>query len=170
MRYCGIGKSGFEASANKDRWWEYNIAEFFPRFLPNDLVASVALAQLGKLDQLQAYRKRIWEMYQREFASLDWIVLPQNARAHEQHSYFTYCVRVPGARRDHFAKYLYEQKIYTTLRYHPLHLNPIYHSHARLPICEQLNEEALSLPLHPSLTEDDIAYVIEKVKAYARQI
>ncbi|MEK7382200.1 MAG: aminotransferase class I/II-fold pyridoxal phosphate-dependent enzyme, partial [Elusimicrobiota bacterium] len=23
LRYCGIGKSGFEASASKDRWWEY---------------------------------------------------------------------------------------------------------------------------------------------------
>lgn len=32
MRYCGIGKSGFEASATKDRWWEYNIVDFSPRF------------------------------------------------------------------------------------------------------------------------------------------
>ena len=37
LRYCGIGKSGFEASVTKDRWWEYNIAEFFPKFLPNDI-------------------------------------------------------------------------------------------------------------------------------------
>ena len=27
LRYCGIGKSGFEASADKTRWWEYNITD-----------------------------------------------------------------------------------------------------------------------------------------------
>jgi aminotransferase len=168
LRYCGIGKSGFESSANKDRWWEYNIAEFFPRFLPNDLVASVALAQLRKLDQLQSYRKGIWDLYQSEFANLGWLIPPQNPEPNERHSYFTYCVRVPGGKRDRLAKYLYEQKIYTTLRYHPLHLNPIYKSTAHLPNCEQLNEEALSLPLHPSLTDADVARVVEKVKAFSR--
>jgi hypothetical protein len=35
-------------------------------------------------------------------------------------------------------------------RYHPLHLNAIYGSKDRLPICERLNEEALNLPLHPA--------------------
>lgn len=166
LRYCGIGKSGFEASVNKDRWWEYNIAGFFPRFLPNDIVASVALAQLRKLDRLQAYRQQIWELYQREFAELGWLIRPQDAEKGEQHSYFTYCVRVLGGKRDRFAKYLYEQGIYTTLRYHPLHLNTIYNSKAKLPVCEQLNEEALSLPIHPSLHEDDLEKIIDRVKNF----
>ncbi|MDD5676908.1 MAG: DegT/DnrJ/EryC1/StrS family aminotransferase [Kiritimatiellae bacterium] len=166
LRYCGIGKSGFEASANKDRWWEYNIIDFFPRFLPNDITASVALAQLRKLDQNQARRRQIWELYQREFSELGWLVCPMNAAPNEQHSYFTYCIRVSNSRRDRFAKYMYNQGIYTTLRYHPLHLNPIYKSNAKLPVCEQLNEEALSLPLHPSLSESDVAQIIETVKAF----
>jgi aminotransferase len=166
LRYCGIGKSGFEASANKDRWWEYNIAEFFPRFLPNDIVASVALAQLRKLDQNQARRRYIWESYQREFAELGWLVCPLDAAPGEQHSYFTYCVRVPGGKRDTFAKYMYENGIYTTLRYHPLHMNPIYKSNAKLPVCEQLNEEALSLPLHPNLSERDVEQIISAVKNF----
>ena len=166
LRYCGIGKSGFEASANKDRWWEYNIIDFFPRFLPNDITASVALAQLRKLDVLQAYRKQIWELYQREFSELGWLVRPKDPEPDEQHSYFTYCVRILGGKRNWFAKELYEKGIYTTLRYHPLHMNPIYKSNARLPVCEQLNEEALSLPLHPSLSELDVAQIVETVKAF----
>ena len=167
LRYCGIGKSGFEASATKDRWWEYYIADFFPKFLPNDIMASIGLAQLRKLDANQAYRKQIWELYQREFAELGWMCRPQDPAPDEQHSYFTYFVRVPAGRRDQFAKYLYAQGIYTTLRYHPLHLNPIYQAHSRLPNCEQLNEEGLNLPLHPNLSSDDLDKIVTAVKAYS---
>ncbi|MBI5031819.1 MAG: DegT/DnrJ/EryC1/StrS family aminotransferase [Chloroflexi bacterium] len=170
LRYCGIGKSGFEASANKDRWWEYNIVDFFPKFLPNDINASIGLAQLRKLNQLQAYRKQIWNLYQREFVDLGWLALPCDPEPDEQHSYFTYFVRVPGGRRDQFAKYLYTQGIYTTFRYHPLHLNPIYKSTAKLPNSEQLNEEGLNLPLHPNLSSADIDKIISTVKAFSKEI
>ena len=169
LRYCGIGKSGFEASANKDRWWEYNIVDFFPKLLPNDISASIGLAQLCKLNQHQAYRKQIWDLYQREFADLGWMVLPRDPEADEQHSYFTYFVRVHGGKRDTFAKYLYSQGIYTTLRYHPLHMNPIYKSTAQLPNCAQLNEEGLNLPLHPNLTQSDIDKIISTVKTFSRK-
>jgi aminotransferase len=167
LRYCGIAKSGFETSASKERWWEYNIAEIFPKFLPNDIAASIGLAQLRKLDQFQAYRKKIWNLYQIEFANLGWLVRPQDPISDEQHSYFTYCVRVLKGRRDQFAKYLYSQGIYTTLRYHPLHMNPIYKSCARLPFCEQLSEEALNLPLHPSLSDADVDKILSAVKNFS---
>jgi dTDP-4-amino-4,6-dideoxygalactose transaminase len=168
LRYCGIGKSGFEASANKDRWWEYNIVDFFPKFMPNDINASIGLAQLRKLDKLQTYRKKIWELYQREFAELGWLSRPRDSEPDEQHSYFTYFVRIPGGKRDRFAKYLYDQAIYTTFRYHPLHMNPIYKSSARLPNSEQLNEEGLNLPLHPNLVSADVDKIVSTIKAFSK--
>lgn len=170
LRYCGIGKSGFEASANKDRWWEYEIVDFFPRFLPNDIMAAIGLAQLKKLDSLQAYRKNVWETYQRSFANFDWLIRPQDPLSDEQHSYFTYFVRVPKGRRDAFSKHLYSQGIYTTLRYHPLHMNKIYRSTVKLPVCEQLNEEGLNLPLHPNLSAEDIETVVSGVKTFPKML
>jgi aminotransferase len=170
LRYCGIGKSGFEAAATRDRWWEYNIVDFFPKFLPNDINASIGLAQLRKLDAHQAYRRQVWESYQREFAGLDWLVRPQDPAPDERHSYFTYFVRVSGGVRDAFAKHLYSQGIYTTLRYHPLHMNPIYGSAARLPSSERLNEEGLNLPLHPNLSSADVDRIICAVKGFTRMV
>lgn len=167
LRYCGIAKSGFEASANKDRWWEYQIADFFPKFLPNDIMASIGLAQLRKLDALQAYRKQIWHLYQREFANLTWLCRPQEAASDEQHSYFTYFVRIEGGNRDRFAKYMYDHGIYTTFRYHPLHMNAIYRSTVRLPNSEQLNEDGLNLPLHPNLSESEVDKIIMTVRAFS---
>lgn len=169
-RYCGIGKSGFQASADKERWWEYHISQIMPKFLPNDIMASIGLAQLAKLDELQLWRKKIWELYQSEFAGLGWLQRPQDPLPDERHSYFTYFVRLPQGKRDAMAKALYEQGIYTTLRYHPLHLYPIYGSQARLPVSEQLNEEGLNLPLHPNLSWEQVGEVIGAVRGLARML
>ncbi|MBI4383712.1 MAG: DegT/DnrJ/EryC1/StrS family aminotransferase [Nitrospinae bacterium] len=167
LRYCGIGKSGFESALSKpERWWEYNIIDICPKFIPNDVCASVGLVQLKKLDEHQAYRKRIWDTYQAEFGKLDWLATPKGPEPDEQHSYFTYCIRLRTRNRDKLAKHLLDKGIYTTLRYHPLHLNPIFKSSVKLPNCEHLNETALNLPIHPNLTDADVSHIVESVKAF----
>lgn len=163
LRYCGIGKSGFEASTHgKERWWEYNITEPFIKMCPSDIAAGIGLGQLTQLDDLQAYRKKIWDIYQGEFEKIDSIGTPEDAKEGDQHSYFTYFIRIPN--RDKVAKYLFENGIYTTLRYHPLHMNPLYKSIASLKNAEELNETGLNIPLHPSMTMNDVDYVVEKIK------
>ena len=170
LRYCGIEKSGFEASANKDRWWEYNVVDFFVKMIPDDVSASIGLAQLGKLDALQAYRKKIWDIYKKEFSGIGWFDIPVDAGKDEQHSYFTYFIRLNNDKRDTLAKFLYEKGIYTTLRYQPLHLIPIYGStHVRLQNSEILNESGLNIPLHPNLSEKDVDYIISSIKEFGKK-
>ena len=169
LRYCGIGKSGFDSAVSdagkKSRWWEYHIQESFIKMLPTNMAASIGIAQLDRLDDLQTRRKVIWDTYQQEFSHIPTIVTPCEAPAGDRHSYFTYCIRVP--RRDELAHYLLDLGIYTTLRYHPLHLNPLYQQiDKRLPQCEQLNEDALSIPIHPRLTDQEVEYIIAKIKAF----
>lgn len=169
LRYCGIGKSGFEASTHgKERWWEYNIVEPFIKMNPSDIAAGIGLAQLSKLDELQAYRKKIWDIYQDEFKNEDWIKTPLDAKEGDRHSYFTYFIRVP--KRDAMAKYLFDNEIYTTLRYHPLHLNPLYQSKKSLPNSEKLNEEGLNIPLHPSLSMDDVDKIVYYCKKFGEEL
>ncbi len=170
LRYCGIGKSGFEASTHgKKRWWEYNIVEVFIKMNPSDISGAMGVAQLGKLDDLQAYRKKVWDRYQEEFKNVDWLQRPQECvRSDDKHSYFTYSIRVNNGKRDELAHYLFDEGIYTTLRYHPLHMNALYGQMDKsLPNSEQLNEDCLSLPLHPSLSEEDIEKIVAAVKAFA---
>lgn len=168
LRYCGIGKSGFDAAVNsakgKNRWWEYNISEPFIKMLPTNVGASIGIEQLKKLDKLQAHRKMVWDYYQ-ENLKLDWIVLPVGPEAHETHSYFTFVISVKKD-RDALAKFLLDNGVYTTLRYHPLHMNPLYCSDKVLPNSELLNEESLSIPIHANLTQENIEYVVSKIKEY----
>lgn len=170
LRYCGIEKSGFEASTSKNRWWEYNVVDFFVKMIPDDISASIGLAQLNKLDEHQKYRKKIWDIYQEEFKELSWLEIPIDAEENEQHSYFTYFIRLNNNKRDELAKFLYDNGIYTTLRYQPLHMIPIYSStHLKLKNSEILNEIGLNIPLHPNLREREVEYIIEKIKEFGKK-
>jgi len=163
LRYCGIGQSGFQVAGNGDkspaRWWEYDISEVFIKMTPSDVAAGIGLAQLRRLDALQQRRQQIWTRYGEELGSLPQITTPAEPAEDERHSMFTYFIRVPE--RDRVARALLARGIYTTLRFHPLHLNPIFASTGRLPISEALNREGLNIPLHPRLSDDEVAQVIE---------
>jgi aminotransferase len=170
LRYCGIKKSGFEASGYKKRWWEYDVVDYFPKLIPDDISASIGLAQLRKLDKLQKYRKYIWDIYQDEFEGVSWINTPKDAEENERHSYFTYFISLNNDKRDDLANYLYEKDIYTTLRYQPLHMIPIYGStDVKLENSELLNETGLNIPLHPNICESDIEYIINTIKKFGKQ-
>tara|TARA_B100000029_G_scaffold14811_1_gene15292 strand:- start:1275 stop:2387 length:1113 start_codon:yes stop_codon:yes gene_type:complete len=169
LRYCGIGKSGFdkanENDNSKSRWWEYDITEPFIKMLPTNISGAIGIAQLSKLEKLQNIRKRIWDIYQREFSNIDCITTPVDANDSDRHSFFTFCIKVP--KRDELAKYLFNKGIYTTLRYHPLHLNSLYkQTDKKLINTEKLNDIALSIPLHPRLNDDDIDKVINSIKSF----
>lgn len=172
LRYCGIGKSGFEAAVanakGNNRWWEYNITEPFIKMLPTNMAAGIALAQLDRIDALQAIRADIWRYYQSEFSRMGWITTPAEEAPGDKHSYFTYCIRVP--KRDELAHFLLENQVYTTLRYHPLHMNPLYRQmDVRLPHCEALNEDALSIPLHPRLSTEDVNKIVDLFKEFGKK-
>ncbi|MBN1405025.1 MAG: DegT/DnrJ/EryC1/StrS family aminotransferase [Candidatus Omnitrophica bacterium] len=169
IRYCGIAKSGFDTSKNTGRWWEHNIVDFFPKVIPNDICASIGIGQLKKLDEFQDYRKRIWEKYDKAFSKVSWLNIPKGPDKNEQHSYFTYFIRLNNDKRDALARYLYAQGIYTSVRYHPLHLNKIYKTDTCLRNCEKLNETALNIPLHPNLSAADVEKVISEIKNFGKQ-
>jgi aminotransferase len=166
LRYCGAEASGFDRSSRGGRWWELDSVEPFPRMIPNDVSASVALAQLERLPANQAARKRVWEMYQRGLADVAWLSLPADAKPGDRHSYFTFLIRVLDGRRDELAHTLLEHRIYTSLRYQPLHLVRPFRDGQSLPNTELLAEQGLNLPLHPRLSDDDVARVIDHVRRF----
>jgi aminotransferase len=163
IRYCGIGFSGFKASQinKKIKWWEYDIRQPFIKMLPSDIEGALGLSQLKNLPENQRRRKEIWNYYQKSFSDTS-IITPLNEGVDETHSYFTYFVQVDG--RDELAKRLLANNIYTTLRYHPLHLNGIYGCDYRLENCEILNKTGLNIPLHPNLSDGDVNYIVDTIK------
>lgn len=171
LRYCGIAKSGFQGATGNsaERWWEYAIEDVFPKMLPNNVSAAIGLAQLERLPVLQERRKDIWNFYGDVLSNIDELELPISPMGNQGHSYFCYSIKVE--RRDELARHLLSRGIYTTLRYHPLHLNQIYRTgdlSDRLSNCEHLNESALCIPLHPRLSDEDTHKVVDSIIEFYR--
>jgi len=169
LRYCGIAKSGFQAAsdqaASEPRWWEYDLRGIAPKMLPTDIAASIGRVQLKRLPEMQDRRRRLWEMYNEELDMVPGLLRPLEAPRTDRHSYFTYSIRVP--QRDELARFLLDRGIYTTLRYQPLHYLPIFEQRWRdLPNSEALNEIALSIPLHPRMTSEDVLLVSDSIKEF----
>jgi len=167
LRLCGVARTGFESAQREERWWEHEIVAAFPKMTPSDLCAAVGLAQFCKLAECQKRRAAIWDRYQNELREFEWLSCPVDAPPQDRHSFFTYCVRVKGGRRDKLARYLLERGIYTTVRFHPLHLSPVYGCPAPLPVTERLGREALNLPLHPRLSDADVDRLIDALRQFA---
>ncbi len=175
LRYSGLDQMGASIEYDKGHpWWEHDISEYTLKFLASDLCAAIGCVQLQKLSSLQARRREIWERYQVEFAEIDWFERPLDATATEQHSYFIYsirlCVGLEEGTRDRLAYFLRDNGIYTTLRYYPLHLSGVFRTDHPLPVCEELNQVSLSLPIHPGLSDDEVLFVVEKVKEFGTKL
>lgn len=68
--------------------------------------------------------------------------------------------------RNNLAKYLRENDIYTTFRYYPLHWVKYYKSTQSLPNVEYAANHTLNIPIHQSLSDDDLEMVISSIKNY----
>jgi len=157
LRHCGLKGSGFDKSGG-NRWWVDVFDDIFPKYMPNDISASVALCQLEKLNENQARRKYIWDTYQDAFKNLSWLERPADPLSYEQHSYFTYLIRCQE--RDKLALYLKENGVYTTLRFYPIHMT---FKEGKLPNTELLAKTGLNLPLHPRMSDTEINKVVELI-------
>jgi dTDP-4-amino-4,6-dideoxygalactose transaminase len=135
-----------------------------------EIAAALGIGQLARLDALNAARRRHAALLSQAFARLDWLQPPIEPAGHH-HVYNQYTVRVRHD-RDGLARYLNAQGIGTRV-YYP-HLVPLSPAYRRLgfagsyPQAEMLTRQVLSLPVHPGLSADDVAWIIEAVTRFPR--
>ncbi|MGH3439888.1 MAG: DegT/DnrJ/EryC1/StrS family aminotransferase, partial [Sciscionella sp.] len=129
-----------------------------------DLHAAVGIPQLARLPQLIEARRRNAEAISERLAGVPGLRVPQvlPGREHVWHQY-TVCV-TPEARmpRDELAAKLTERGVGNGVYYPKLAFDyDCYREHPRViaeevPVAATLTQQALSLPVHPKLTEAEI--------------
>jgi aminotransferase EvaB len=120
-----------------------------------------------RLTRLEAENKRRNEIAAQYLAALQDAPLKLPVIAPDRtHTWHQFVVRTP--KRDALQAHLAKQDILCGVLYPmPVHRQPAYHDASlSLPQTEQACAEVLSLPLHPGLTNDDIARVVKEVKAF----
>jgi len=173
IRHLGFAPtttSGLDAlkKGKAERWWEYDVTMPSGRFISNDILAAIARVQLKKLSSFIRKRKQIWNTYQKELCNTPGLTLPPEPAANTEGSYYLYCIKA-GKFRDDLAHFLKEKGVYTTFRYFPLHMVKHYKDRSRLPRAERINEEALNIPVHQNLSDQDVALIISSVKEFVKQ-
>jgi dTDP-4-amino-4,6-dideoxygalactose transaminase len=135
-----------------------------------DGMQAAALAvKLQHLDDWNARRRR-WADYYRTLLQGTSLQLPKTAED-TYHVYHLFVVRTP--QRDALAEFLRQRGVMTALHYpRPLHLQPAF-SHlgyqvGDFPVAETCARECLSFPLHPHLTEEQVAWVCACVREWER--
>ena len=162
LRWCGIDRSTW--GRNLTRYsWEYDIREPGHKAHMNDITAALALAQLERLDGMNAARRAIVRRYLEELdGERDWMRLPQ---WREDSSWHLFTIRVPAGQRDAFIGHMATAGVTAGVHYKPLNTYPIFGS-AVLPVTDRVWQTLVTLPLYPDMTETDVSRVIDAARTW----
>lgn len=148
---------------NKDEWWKLNPMSYGSRNILNEVCATLGISQLKRLDKIIDRQNEIWNYYYNNINNYK-IALPKKPLVNIKESgylFWLYCKD-----RNNLAKYLKENKIYSTFRYYPLHKTSLYKSNIDLPITEKSYKEILCIPCHKNLTNKELKYIVQKINQY----
>ncbi len=136
----------------------------------SDVLASIALVQLAKVDVHREIRERHVALYDAAVAELDGIT-PLVRDPRDVHALHLYVVRVDperaGATRDEYQEALTEEHIGTSIHFLPVHRLSYYRElqpGISLPVAERAGSEVLSLPLSPAHSDDDVEDAIAALR------
>lgn len=155
--------------------WFYEVV--LPGFKYNmtDLQASMGLCQLDRLQGFIERRAEIARQYTQEIGSFGAFELPVE-RSSVSHAWHLYVLRLRKGQlsidRDRFVEELTKRKIGSSVHFIPIHLHPFYRDKYGyrpddFPVAYGNYQRSFSLPLNPSMTDRDVADVIDAVRDIA---
>ena len=174
LKFHGLGVDAFDRQTHGRTpqaevimpGYKYNLA---------DINAAIALVQLGKLERLNMRREAIANRYLRELADTPFLPLAQPDWPH-QHAWHLFIIRVDEARcgltRDRLMQALKERDIGTGLHFRAVHTQKYYRQRfpdLSLPNTEWNSERICSIPLFPTMTDDDVSRVITALHEIAEE-
>ena len=150
----------------------YHHDELGTNFKPTDLAASLGLAQLSRLDERTAQRRRNAARLADGLRDYLVPVVPEG----REHVWHQYTIRFPGE-RQRVVDGLTERGIGTLIYYPvPVHRQEYLQTYLPgaadldLPVTNRLADEVLSIPVRPNLTDDELTAVIAAVREVATPV
>jgi UDP-4-amino-4,6-dideoxy-N-acetyl-beta-L-altrosamine transaminase len=158
LRSHGITK---ENISKNDGGWFYEMQELGYNYRLTDIQSALGISQLAKNPKGVSKRNEIAQAYKAAFAEkIKYQSLPQGR--YNAHHLFVIEVEDRKGLYDH----LRENGIYAQIHYIPVHTFPYYQKHgfegADLSRAEKYYSGCISLPMFPTLTNDEQDYVIQK--------
>lgn len=131
----------------------------------DELQAAMLNVKLKYLDKDIALRQMIAERYNSEIKN-QFVQLPEN-KGNSENVWHLYVIK--SELRDELQQYLAEKHIETLIHYPtPIHKQSAYKelNNISLPISEAIHKQILSLPMDPTMSNEEIDYVIKSVNGF----
>lgn len=154
--------------------WEYDIIAPLFKCNMTDIMASIGLVQLTRYDELLSKRQRIIETYNAAFSELPIEYLKHSGKDYQSSGHL-YMIRIKGKERKEcnaIIQKLAEMGVAANVHYKPLPLLSAYKNLGfqieNFPNAYQMYQNEITLPLHTLLMDEDVEYIINKVKLCIR--
>ena len=152
-----------EEDQEKYPGWYMEMQELGFNYRLTDLQAAIGISQLNKANIGLKRRREIAAKYAKAFDGKSWI-RSQSGNI-EGHAYHLYVIEVDN--RLDLYNCLKMKNIYTQVHYIPTHLMPYYRNlgwrDGDMPFGENYYKGCLSLPMYPTLTDDEQDFVINQI-------
>lgn len=170
LRSHGITRDTNEMTHSSDGPWYYEQIDLGFNYRMNDLQAALGISQMNRIDGYINKRQSIAAHYNEELSELP--LSTPHEDADNFSAYHLYVVRLKSKllKKNHaqIFKSLRDEGIGVNLHYIPIHTQPYYKnlgfSEGNFPNAEQYYQEAISLPIYPTLDKDQQNSVIDYLK------
>lgn len=169
MRLHGIDREVWDRYTARDASWRYEVVAPGFKYNLTDIASAIGRVQLSRADEFLARRREIARTYREAFARRDYLIPPEDSRGHAWH---LFPLQIDETKltldRDEFIRRLGRKGIGVSVHFIPLHLHPYWRDRYGLrpgdfPEALKKYSQVISLPIYPSLTEDQVGRVIQAV-------
>jgi hypothetical protein len=153
-----------------DNWpgWYMEMQTLGYNYRLTDFQAALGISQLARAEQGLARRKTLAERYAQAFAGKPW--LKGQSGYLQEHAYHLYVIEVEN--RAGLYQHLRNHQVFAQIHYIPTHLMPYYQKQGwkpgDMPHAENYYKHCISLPMYPTLTDEQQAWVIQLILDYYR--
>ena len=157
-----VGSSSVKTYPN----WYMEMQDLGYNYRITDFQSALGSSQLKRADEGLERRKAIAKKYKESFSNKSF--LKSQSGDINGHAYHLYVLEV--ANRLGLYNFLRENQIYSQIHYIPCHLMPYYRElgwkEGDMPNAENYYRNCISLPMYPTLTEEEQNFVIQKVHTF----
>jgi perosamine synthetase len=142
----------------------------------SDIACAIGLAQLDRLDDMLAARRRAASWYRELLGDVEGIELPCEDAGGDERGWFVYVVQLPhGVDRDEAVVALREHGVQSKPYLPAIHLMSFYrerfgHREGEFPVAEDVASRSIALPFFPELAQSDAEKVANALLAVAQSL
>ena len=149
--------------------WSYDVVDLGYNYRMDEIRAALGRVQLSKLSRNNERRRMLTALYREQlYEMVPEVIVPFKEPRGIPSSHIMPILLPAGSDRLHFMERMKSFGIQTSIHYPPIHKFKIYadggQSPWELPLTDEVVKREVTIPLYPTMSEDDVLQVVQAVR------